>query len=233
MKRGDLISYMQMCTREGASLQRGMNFRLGDFHSVVLMSTRSNAPYADRVEDEGSVLIYEGHDLPRSRTLKNPKSVDQPEFLDSGKSTQNGLFKRAVEEFKKGQSAPEIVRVYDKLYQGVWAYNGAFDLVDWWAEASSGRQVFKFKLALRELDAPDGQGASDTIVSLSHERLIPSAVKVEVWKRDKGKCVKCGSDKNLHFDHIIPFSKGGTSLSARNIQLLCMRHNLAKSDKIQ
>lgn len=40
------------------------------------------------------------------------------------------------------------------------------------------------------------------------------------------------SKDNLHFDHILPFSKGGTSLKSENIQLLCARHNLQKSDKI-
>jgi 5-methylcytosine-specific restriction endonuclease McrA len=34
------------------------------------------------------------------------------------------------------------------------------------------------------------------------------------------------------FDHILPLSKGGTSLKAENIQLLCARHNLSKSAKI-
>ena len=41
----EVISYMEMCRREGASLQRGMNFRLGGDHSVILMSLRPNAPY--------------------------------------------------------------------------------------------------------------------------------------------------------------------------------------------
>jgi 5-methylcytosine-specific restriction endonuclease McrA len=58
-------------------------------------------------------------------------------------------------------------------------------------------------------------------------------VKLEVWKRDGGKCVTCGAKDELHFDHIIPFSKGGTSLKADNVQLLCARHNLEKSDKIE
>ena len=35
------------------------------------------------------------------------------------------------------------------------------------------------------------------------------------------------------FDHIIPFSKGGTSLKADNVQLLCARHNLEKRDRIE
>jgi 5-methylcytosine-specific restriction endonuclease McrA len=55
---------------------------------------------------------------------------------------------------------------------------------------------------------------------------------LEVWRRDKGKCVQCGSTDNLHFDHILAYSRGGTSLKAENIQLLCARHNLQKSDKI-
>ena len=65
-----------------------------------------------------------------------------------------------------------------------------------------------------------------------HARMIPSHVKVEVWARDKGQCTECGSSDHLHFDHIVPYTKGGTSLSAENIQLLCARHNLQKSDKI-
>ena len=68
---------------------------------------------------------------------------------------------------------------------------------------------------------------------IDHNRLIPKEVKLEVWKRDKGRCGICGSQDNLHFDHIIPYSKGGSSLVAENIQLLCARHNIAKKDKIE
>jgi hypothetical protein len=51
-------------------------------------------------------------------------------------------------------------------------------------------------------------------------------------RRDRGQCVQCGSTKNLHFDHDIPFSKGGSGLTAANVRLLCAKHNLEKSDKI-
>ena len=61
--------------------------------------------------------------------------------------------------------------------------------------------------------------------------LIAESVKHEVWRRDQGKCVICGSQKNLEFDHIIPFSKGGSN-TVRNIQLLCESCNRSKSDKI-
>jgi 5-methylcytosine-specific restriction endonuclease McrA len=43
----------------------------------------------------------------------------------------------------------------------------------------------------------------------------------------------CGATDELHFDHILPFARGGTSLTAANVQLLCARHNLAKSDRIE
>ena len=66
----------------------------------------------------------------------------------------------------------------------------------------------------------------------STERYIPANVKREVWRRDEGKCVECGSKNNLENDHIIPVTKGGSS-TARNIQLLCERCNRAKSDSIQ
>ena len=61
--------------------------------------------------------------------------------------------------------------------------------------------------------------------------LIPDAVKMFVWKRDGGKCVKCGSQENLEFDHIIPLAMGGSS-TARNIQLLCETCNRSKGGNL-
>jgi hypothetical protein len=35
-----IIPYIEMCQREGVSLQRGMNFELNGNHSVILMSVQ-------------------------------------------------------------------------------------------------------------------------------------------------------------------------------------------------
>jgi hypothetical protein len=70
VKSGDIISYLTMCQHEGVNLQRGMNFRLKGGLSVILMSLRKNAPYADRVEENGKILVYEGHDVPKYKGLK-------------------------------------------------------------------------------------------------------------------------------------------------------------------
>lgn len=150
----------------------------------------------------------------------------------SGSFNQNGLFCIAAERYTSGKQAPELVRVYEKLHRGIWVYNGIFYLTDAWQEISNNRKVFKFKLELTDNQVPiDREEKNENY--LDHNRLIPPIVKLEVWKRDRGKCVKCGSSDNLHFDHIIPFSKGGSSLSAENIQLLCARHNILKRDNIE
>ena len=61
--------------------------------------------------------------------------------------------------------------------------------------------------------------------------LIPHAIRGQVWRRDNGRCVQCGSRENLQFDHIIPVSEGGAT-TAHNLQLLCQSCNLSKGAKI-
>jgi hypothetical protein len=112
--QGDVFSYTRMCGEEGENLQRGMNFRIRNGVSVILMSLRPNAPYSDRVEQNGKILIYEGHDIPKKQGDSDPKTVDQPVFNTSGTLTQNGLFREAAEAYKRGDSEAELVRVYEK-----------------------------------------------------------------------------------------------------------------------
>ena len=64
-----------------------------------------------------------------------------------------------------------------------------------------------------------------------HSRPIPPYVRLEVFHRDQGKCVNCGDTTEIQYDHIIPFSRGGSN-STQNIQVLCKRCNLMKSNNL-
>jgi hypothetical protein len=174
--------------------------------------------------------MYEGHDHPKTEHCRNPKVVDQPERHRSGGLTQNGKFHQAAQAFKLSKRPPERVRVYEKIRPGIWSYNGVFHLTDSWQERDEHRSVFKFRLVAVEGEEDFAQPAR---LDAQRRRVIPTAVKLQVWKRDGGKCAMCGATDELHFDHIVPFSRGGTSLTEANVQLLCARHNLAKHDRIE
>jgi hypothetical protein len=227
VKTDTIISYAELVNEEGSNLQRGMNFGIGKNYSIFLMSLRKNAPYADAVDESTGTLIYEGHDQPRYQRGPDPKQVDQPLQTPKGSWTENGKFFRAATDFKSGlRKKAELVKVYEKIADGIWCYKGFFELLDAKFLPIGGRRVFKFYLR------PVERKLLGRIEELPHNRLIPTHVKIEVWRRDRGRCVICGSDKNLHYDHEIPFSKGGSSLTAGNVRLLCVKHNLEKSDKI-
>jgi len=71
----------------------------------------------------------------------------------------------------------------------------------------------------------------DNVMERRQRTPISESVRNSVWRRDQGKCMICGGQNNLEFDHIIPFSKGGSN-TARNLQLLCEACNRRKHNKI-
>ncbi len=72
---------------------------------------------------------------------------------------------------------------------------------------------------------------SEDADQLGSREPIPEHVRIFVWRRDQGRCVKCGSQERLEYDHIIPVSKGGSS-TERNIQLLCESCNRSKGARL-
>ena len=226
--RDTVLTYREMCDAESVqTLQRGMNYRLSITYSVLLMSQRSNAPYQDEILDDGETVVYEGHDVPKTRDVADPKLLDQPYYTKHEKLTQNGKFAEAIKRSKLAEPV-EKVKIYEKLFDGVWSFRGFFDLIDYEYVTIGQRRVFRFILKLCQ----DPEDVSDNQLK-ERTRIIPTEIKKQVWVRDGGKCVICGASDELHFDHNIPYSKGGSSITAENVRILCARHNLQKGVKIE
>src|SRR3990170_1290088 len=152
MSRDEILTYFEMCQRERMSLQRGMNLFDPPGISIVLMSRRRNAPYEDEMSMDGTELIYEGHDLPRTAGIE-PKSVDQPWATVSGSPTENAKFAKATES--PDRRVP-LVRVYEKLQPGIWSDKGLFVLSGYEYKESGARRVFKFHMRLSDVEEPEG-----------------------------------------------------------------------------
>jgi hypothetical protein len=189
------------------------------------MSRRPGAPYEDSLSEDGVELEYEGHDVLKADGI-DPKKLDQPRTLPNGSPSENGKFADAVDKL----IVPAKVRVYEKLRPGIWSDKGLFDLVSYRLVDSDERKVFKFRM---RLSAERDEVALPRVAEEPHRRLIPSSVKQVVYKRDGGKCVLCGAVDQLHFDHDLPYARGGASVLVENVRLLCARHNLQKAAKIE
>lgn len=60
---------------------------------------------------------------------------------------------------------------------------------------------------------------------------VPVEVRRAIFERDGGRCVQCGSNFDLQYDHILPLSRGGAT-TVENLQLLCTDCNLGKADSL-
>jgi len=232
MNKKEIISYHDVVVEEGFNIQKGMNYRPKEKnYSIFLMSTSDNSPYNDGFDKDEKFLHYEGEDISK-REVNLPKMNDQAMFTKNESLTNNGKFFKRVESYKLGRiEEPENIRVYEKIDANIWSDKGWFELIDVIFKESEheNRKVFSFILRPRDADK---DLPSNEAKEFEFSRRIPTEVKQQVWERDNGKCVECGAKEDLHFDHKIPWSKGGSSRIAENIQILCAKHNLSKSDKI-
>lgn len=60
---------------------------------------------------------------------------------------------------------------------------------------------------------------------------VTKAQRARIFARDDHCCQQCGAEENLCIDHIIPTSRGGDS-SDENLQVLCMKCNTKKGNKL-
>ena len=68
-----------------------------------------------------------------------------------------------------------------------------------------------------------------SVSSFAQSRYISQTTKKVVYSRDVGVCQCCGGYEYLEYDHISPYSCGGSN-DVSNIQLLCRKCNRSKSN---
>ena len=116
----------------------------------------------------------------------------------------------------------------------IWCFNGgAYKLSSFYTNEEKELLILEhFDRDRKKFEQLKSKHSSEIVQQDSYPRKrIPENVRIAVWRRDSGKCAKCGSRKNLEYDHIIPVSEGG-GYTARNIELLCQKCNREKSNKI-
>jgi hypothetical protein len=124
---------------------------------------------------------------------------------------------------------------FDYKWQNLWLYQDAIYGIDGLYTDDeqkllileySDKERKKFEQLQRKFSDKDTE-------EIKYERIrIPEEVRIAVWRRDQGRCAKCGNRENLEYDHIVPVSRGG-STTVRNIELLCQNCNRSKGNRIE
>jgi HNH endonuclease len=191
--------------------------------------------YAARWEDEDALRRVGNHTREDVEHELWPW-LKQTGLADDGDDTE---LRRFLDEFLRRRPAHMRPGL---RFRRVWTFAEAAELGSALAETIRSEFDAVFAIAhepmlgsaeIVRLEAREGgsaRAASSHISSFVREA-IPERVRHEVWRRDQGRCVDCGSRERLEFDHIIPISRGGSN-TARNIELRCEACNRRKSASV-
>lgn len=157
----------------------------------------------------------------RRKREREEQNKEQRQLIDSNKSlsAEEILLKKELNDYQKRSLLTEIHK---------YSWGDAEELIKISEKAQQKARLDSIKRKVVQ----KAQEKYGNIPTDDTRKPIPDDVKMFVWQRDGGKCVKCGHDESLEFDHIIPVAKGGSN-TERNIQLLCEKCNREKKDNIQ
>jgi 5-methylcytosine-specific restriction endonuclease McrA len=150
----------------------------------------------------------------------------------SGRRAYRPRWKKAgIEALLAAQKEIPVAVVYDGK-RTLWYFHDRF----YWDDDGLGADDIKALVHQRERRL---QQKVQTARSLMHAdetgrptRIpIPSDLRRAVFERDGGRCVECGSNFDLQYDHLLPVALGGAT-TLENLQLLCADCNRRKSDTL-
>lgn len=186
----------------------------------------------DELELAGVVGQFDGQ---KARTVNIP-NIDQLElFFQLGKIQNKRLnhFKKYIlplhEEFISSK-VKELIKAEEIAKENELKEILKQEILERENERLEKEKIRELKSQVRKELIEEGIISSLNESDLKREQ-IPQDILDKVWNRDGGKCIICGSQEKLEFDHIIPFSKGGSN-TYRNLQILCEKCNRQKSNNI-
>jgi hypothetical protein len=148
-------------------------------------------------------------------------------FVAGGVACERSLTRRAhAEQARAQEERPVAVAGAADGRRRYWWFHGRF----WWEDDGLGEADVMALVLERErrLDRRLDQARAMMAGEVGAGRPgIPVEVKRRVWERCGGRCVECGGESLLEFDHVIPVVMGGSS-GERNLQLLCADCNRRK-----
>lgn len=228
----------------GIRIQRGMNYKINNKYNIFFMNTSNTALYSDQIEESGRIS-YEGHDVPKSNVVPDPKKVDQPYRHKDGTPTANGKFFDAAKRYKDHIiDNAEVIQLYEKIKKNSWKFKGFYKLIDARTEKSNGRFVFKFILNPVHIDTISEKEIDEEIkrnndhfvkeILVSEEKRMVSTRKGQNSLRKyilinySSRCAMCeiNDPQLLIASHIIPWSEDKSRRGIlENVICLCVLHD--------
>ena len=125
------------------------------------------------------------------------------------------------------------------ILQRLWFYSNFLLYVNRQCRSEKDYEYIKLKVEEHVLERGDEYQKLvkkiDRLRQISSNRLQPNRKQISdhvsafVLQRDLNKCVLCGDDINLQFDHILPVSKGGNN-EPENLRILCQQCNQSRGN---
>ena len=137
------------------------------------------------------------------------------------------------------QAAESELLYETNILQRLWFYSGFLLYVNRQCRSERDYEYIKLKVEEHVLERGDEyQKLIDKIsrlrqISKNRQQItrkqISDNILAFVLLRDLSKCVLCGDDRNLQFDHILPVSRGGNN-EPENLRILCRQCNLSRGN---
>lgn len=128
--------------------------------------------------------------------------------------------------------ASEPVLMFRDGRRNLWQYLDSF----WWDDDGLDAEDIKALVLQRKRQKERKLQSAHSLMRAEENgrptrTLVPTELRRAVFERDGGRCVECGGNFDLQYDHILPVAHGGAT-TLENLQLLCADCNRHKSDSI-